>query len=124
MTSEAGLNSQANNRLQQTVDLYSKIQNLSDVSGVQTIVVADGGYITATATAATTWTLDFSGLTSGYVVACTLKLTNGGVDVQTFTDVKWSSATQPELTAVGVDRIVFTYDGVDIIGSLVNTAVA
>lgn len=94
-----------------------KIQNITPQAS-NTVLISNGGFIRATATGTHTWTFDTTGLASGYATSWTMKITNGGVGTQTFTNVIWAGGTKPTLTSSGKDILVFVYDGSDIIGSL------
>ena len=77
------------------------------ISGAQTIDMELGNVVTATITAATTFTFTnppATGRAGGFV----LVLTNGGAGVVTWpTSVKWAGGTAPTLTASGTDIISF-----------------
>jgi hypothetical protein len=82
------------------------------VSGAQAIDIELGNVVTATITAATTFTFS-NPPASGRAGSFVLILTNGGAYTITWpTSVKWPSGTAPTLTASGVDMLSFhTIDG-------------
>lgn len=83
------------------------VQNLGGVSGSTTINLTNGNYVKAIAAGITTWIFTFSapsGNASGFV----LELTNGGTYTMNWPlSVKWPGGAAPELTAIGVDVLVF-----------------
>ena len=91
-----------------SIQNYSLIvQTLGGVSGATTINVTDGCYVTATSAGITTWLFTFPAPidnASGFV----LELTNGGTYTQNWPlSVRWPGGSAPELTAAGVDVLVF-----------------
>jgi len=91
-----------------SIQNYSLIvQSLGGVSGGTTINVTNGTYVKATAAGITTWIFTFSapsGNASGFV----LELTNGGTYTMNWPlSVKWPGGAAPELTATGVDVLIF-----------------
>lgn len=116
----------AGNLTAQMVGYSLKTNTLGNVSGTTTINVAIGNYVTANTIGSTTWV--FSGATaspnaSGFI----LELTNGGSATQFWpANTKWPGALgAPNLTAVGVDVLVFiTDDGGTTwrgVGSMINS---
>ena len=87
--------------------IHEKLNPLGGVSGAASINLANGSYVTATATGACTWT--FSGTLAGYATAFTLQLENGGVGAQGFPATPMGTA--PTLQSAGVDVLVFVHDG-------------
>ena len=83
------------------------VQALGGVSGATTINVTNGCYVTATSAGITTWIFTFpapSANASGFVI----ELTNGGTYTQNWPlAVRWPGGSAPELTATGVDVLVF-----------------
>lgn len=83
---------------------------LGNVSGNRTINLNSGTFVTGTTTGATTWTFTCT-VVSPNATGFILELTNGGSAVQTWpTSTKWPSGTAPELTAAGIDVLVFVTD--------------
>lgn len=78
------------------------------MSGTAAIDLANGSYVTATATGDCTWTF-VGGTAAGFATALTLQLTNGGTGAQTFPATPMGAA--PVLQATGVDVLVFVHDG-------------
>lgn len=99
-------------------------QNIGSTTGAVSVVIASGAYIKATSTGNTTWTFDTTGLAANQVAAWTIMLTNGGSFTQTFTGAKWGDGTPPTTLGTGLSRLVFTYDGTDLIGVLSDKAIA
>lgn len=87
--------------------IHEKLNPLGSVAGSASINLANGSYVTATATGACTWT--FSGTLAGYATAFTLQLTNGGLGAQGFPATPMGAA--PALQSAGVDVLVFVHDG-------------
>ena len=87
--------------------IHEKLNPLGSVAGSASINLANGSYVTATATGACTWT--FSGTLSGYATAFTLQLENGGLGAQGFPATPMGAA--PTLQSAGVDVLVFVHDG-------------
>lgn len=83
------------------------VQTLGGVSGATTINVTDGCFVTATSAGITTWIFSFAAPStnaSGFV----LELTNGGTYTQNWPlSVRWPGGSAPDLTATGVDVLVF-----------------
>ena len=88
--------------------IHEKLNPLGSVTGSASINLANGSYVTATATGACTWT--FSGTLAGYATAFTLQLENGGLGAQGFPATPMGAA--PTLQSAGVDVLVFVHDGV------------
>ncbi len=88
--------------------IHEKLNPLGNVSGTRAIDLANGSYVTATATGACTWTFA-GGTAAGFATAFTLQLTNGGVGAQTFPATPMGAA--PTLQSAGVDVLVFVHDG-------------
>ncbi len=93
---------------------YGEVTNaLGSAGGSRTIDLTLGNSVTATASASTnTWT--FSNPTaSDELCGFTLMLTNGGSQTMTWpASVDWAGGSAPDLTASGVDCLVFwTVDG-------------
>lgn len=85
-------------------------QALGSGSGSRTINLANGEYVSATATGATTWA--FSGAPSStYGGGFILELTNGGAYSQSFPGVYWPNGVAPTFTTSGTDVIVFLWNG-------------
>lgn len=79
------------------------------ISGSQTIDLALGNFVTATATGSITWT--FSNASASHASGFVLELTNGGSAAQIWPgSVRWPGGTAPTLTASGVDVLVFVTD--------------
>ena len=77
------------------------------ISGAQTIDLELGNVVTATITAATTFTFS-NPPTTGRAGGFVLVLTNGGAGTITWpTAAKWAAGTAPTLTASGTDIISF-----------------
>ena len=91
-----------------TGQVRERLNPLGNVSGTATADLANGSYVTATATGACTWTFA-GGTAAGFATAFTLQLTNGGVDAQTFPATPMGAA--PTLQASGTDVLVFVHDG-------------
>ncbi|HYF10634.1 MAG TPA: hypothetical protein VD967_03485, partial [Candidatus Paceibacterota bacterium] len=92
---------------------YSEVTNaLGNVSGATTINLALGCIVTATATAAVTWTITNTPSSSAYC-AFTLILTNGGRYTQVWpSGTKWQNSVSPTLSVIGTDVLTFfTVDG-------------
>ena len=87
--------------------IHEKLNPLGSVAGSASINLANGSYVTATATGACTWT--FSGTLTGYATAFTLQLENGGLGAQGFPATPMGTA--PTLQSAGVDVLVFVHDG-------------
>ena len=87
--------------------IHEKLNPLGSVAGSASINMANGSYVTATATGACTWT--FSGTLAGYATAFTLQLENGGLGAQGFPATPMGTA--PTLQSAGVDVLVFVHDG-------------
>lgn len=87
--------------------IHEKLNPLGSVAGSASINLANGSYVTATATGACTWT--FSGTQAGYATAFTLQLENGGLGAQGFPATPMGAA--PALQSAGVDVLVFVHDG-------------
>lgn len=87
--------------------IHEKLNPLGSVAGSASINLANGSYVTATATGACTWT--FSGTLSGYATGFTLQLENGGLGAQGFPATPMGTA--PTLQSAGVDVLVFVHDG-------------
>lgn len=87
--------------------IHEKLNPLGSVAGSASINLANGSYVTATATGACTWT--FSGTLAGYATAFTLQLENGGLGAQGFPATPMGTA--PTLQSAGVDVLVFVHDG-------------
>lgn len=87
--------------------IHEKLNPLGSVAGSASINLANGSYVTATATGACTWT--FSGTLAGYATAFTLQLENGGLGAQGFPATPMGAA--PALQSAGVDVLVFVHDG-------------
>ena len=87
--------------------IHEKLNPLGSVAGSASVNLANGSYVTATATGACTWT--FSGTLAGYATAFTLQLTNGGLGAQGFPATPMGAA--PTLQAAGTDELVFVHDG-------------
>ena len=87
------------------LDWAEAVNARGSISGAQTIDLELGNVVTATITAATTFTISnppATGRGGGFV----LILTNGGAGAITWpTSVKWAGGTAPTLTASGVDLI-------------------
>lgn len=105
------------------IDYIEGTQALGSTTGSVNVVIANGAYITATSTGITTWTFDTSALGANQVASWVVMLTNGGSFTQTFTGAKWGDGTLP-LFSTGLDRLVFTFDGTDLIGTLSEKAIA
>lgn len=91
-----------------TGQVRERLNPLGNVSGTATANLANGSYVTATATGACTWTFA-GGTAAGFATAFTLQLTNGGVGAQTFPATPMGAA--PTLQASGTDVLVFVHDG-------------
>lgn len=91
-----------------TGQVRERLNPLGNVSGTAAIDLANGSYVTATATGACTWTFA-GGTAAGFATAFTLQLTNGGTGAQTFPATPMEAA--PTLHAAGVDVLVFVHDG-------------
>lgn len=91
-----------------TGQVRERLNPLGNVSGTPAIDLANGSYVTATATGACTWTFA-GGTAAGFATAFTLQLTNGGVGAQTFPATPMGAA--PALQSAGVDVLVFVHDG-------------
>lgn len=87
--------------------IHEKLNPLGSVAGSASINLANGSYVTATATGACTWT--FGGTLAGYATAFTLQLENGGLGAQGFPATPMGAA--PTLQSAGVDVLVFAHDG-------------
>ena len=87
--------------------IHEKLNPLGSVAGSASINLANGSYVTATATGACTWT--FSGTLSGYATGFTLQLENGGLGAQGFPATPMGTA--PTLQSAGTDVLVFVHDG-------------
>ena len=87
--------------------IHEKLNPLGSVAGAASVNLANGSYVTATATGACTWT--FSGTLSGYATAFTLQLENGGLGAQGFPATPMGAA--PTLQTAGTDVLVFVHDG-------------
>lgn len=87
--------------------IHEKLNPLGSVAGSASINLANGSYVTATATGACTWT--FSGTLAGYATGFTLQLENGGLGAQGFPATPMGTA--PTLQSAGVDVLVFVHDG-------------
>lgn len=87
--------------------IHEKLNPLGSVAGSASINLANGSYVTATATGACTWT--FSGTLAGYATGFTLQLENGGLGAQGFPATPMGAA--PTLQASGTDVLVFVHDG-------------
>ena len=87
--------------------IHEKLNPLGSVAGSASINLANGSYVTATATGACTWT--FSGTLAGYATAFTLQLENGGLGAQGFPATPMGAA--PTLQSAGTDVLVFVHDG-------------
>lgn len=98
-----------------------KMQTVTPANGAVTAVVANGGYIKATASGAVTWTFDTTGLPNTHATSWTVELKNGGTGAQAFSGVVWPSGVAPTLAASGVDLLVFTYNGSTIRGAFAGT---
>jgi hypothetical protein len=81
-----------------------------NLTGAQTINITSGSYVSATATAAVTWS--FAGAPASTKAAgFVLELTNGGAFAQIWpATVRWPTGTAPTLTASGVDVLTFVTD--------------
>jgi hypothetical protein len=92
-------------------DIAEVVNARGSISGAQTIDLELGNVVTATITAATTFTFANPAV-SGRSCTFVLKLTNGGAGAITWpTSVKWANSTSnaaPALTASGRDRLWFT----------------
>ena len=87
--------------------IHEKLNPLGSVAGAASISLANGSYVTATATGACTWT--FSGTLAGYATGFTLQLENGGLGAQGFPATPMGAA--PTLQSAGTDVLVFVHDG-------------
>ena len=87
--------------------IHEKLNPLGSVAGSASVNLANGSYVTATATGACTWT--FSGTLAGYATAFTLQLENGGLGAQGFPATPMGAA--PTLQSAGTDVLVFVHDG-------------
>ena len=87
--------------------IHEKLNPLGSVAGSASVNLANGSYVTATATGACTWT--FSGTLASYATAFTLQLENGGLGAQGFPATPMGAA--PTLQSAGVDVLVFVHDG-------------
>lgn len=97
-----------------------KIQNLGNVSGAVMLTPANGGYIKLTVAGTTTLSATFN-LTAGYQTAFTVEVTNGAAFSLSWpAGIKWDGGVIPSLTVAGVDRVVLSYDGTTLRGSLVS----
>lgn len=92
-------------RLQST--MFEKVNALGSVSGSTNINTASGGVVSATTTAATTFTFTTAS-SAGYADSFTLHLTNGGTYVTWPSSVHWNEGVAPTLTTSGKDILVFT----------------
>jgi hypothetical protein len=81
-----------------------------NLSGTQAINITSGSYVSATATAAITWS--FAGAPASTKAAgFVLELTNGGAFAQTWpATVRWPEGIAPTLTASGIDVLTFVTD--------------
>lgn len=106
---------------------YSELQNaLGNVSGATTIDLSLGTVITATVTAATTFSVTNIPSSTQYV-SFTLVLTNGGRFTTTWmSGTKWQNSTAPTLSVIGTDVLTFftTDNGTSWRGSVVMPAVS
>jgi hypothetical protein len=94
-----------------TVENYGITHNvLGSGSGTRDINLQIGNYVSATVAGATTFTFS-NPLASPNACGFVLELTNGGSATVTWpTAVKWPGGEAPELTASGVDVLVFVTD--------------
>ncbi|MEM2159358.1 MAG: hypothetical protein QXN55_00175 [Candidatus Nitrosotenuis sp.] len=92
--------------------VQERLNARGSISGAQTIDLTLGQSVSATITAATTFTVTNPPPT-GYGGGFTLVLTNGGAFTITWmTGTKWAGGTAPTLTASGIDVLTFyTTDG-------------
>jgi len=96
-----------------TLQGYAETTNaIGNATGSKTIDLTLGNSVTATTTAATTWTFS-NPAAADELSAFSLKLVNGGSATQTWpASVDWPAATAPTLTTSGTDVLVFiTCDG-------------
>lgn len=91
-----------------TGQVRERLNPLGNVSGTPAIDLANGSYVTATATGDCTWTF-VGGTAAGFATAFTLQLENGGLGAQGFPATPMGAA--PTLQSAGVDVLVFVHDG-------------
>ncbi len=80
------------------------VNNLGNVSGAVDLDYADGSYVVATVTDATTLTLSGIPL-ANRAIGMTLELSNGGTNVTWPGSITWVSGTAPTLKASGLNLI-------------------
>lgn len=105
----AGDTNSADNEVQRPVlaDYCVKHQSKGSISGAQSIDVALGNSVSATATGAITWAFSNPSPT-GNLCPIFFRLTNGGAGAQTWpASVDWEGGTAPTLTASGTDVLMF-----------------
>jgi hypothetical protein len=85
-------------------------QAMGSGSGNRTINLANGEYVTATATGTTTWSIS-NAPASTYGGGFVLELTNGGAYSQSFGGVYWPNGAAPTFTSIGTDVLVFLWNG-------------
>src|SRR5258708_1029262 len=89
-------------------DWVQSLNALGNVSGATSIDLSLGNIITATATAAVTWSVTNVPSTTSTSTSFTLILTNGGRFTQTWMgSTTWRNGNTPTLSAVSTDIITF-----------------
>jgi len=97
----------ANSRM--SITNYSLVaQNLGGISGAQNINVTSGCYVKCTITGITNFSFLSTGILANNAAGFVLEITNGGLYTTDFPpSVRWPGGSVPELTASGVDVLVF-----------------